>query len=79
MYKLYLKYPLTKLDMSEKDEDFIDTMSIILEDNPEARFTIKKDDEGEGEMARSVNGMSGFLSFVEECNERKNKTKRLVK
>ena len=82
MYNLYLKYPLSKLDVSENDADFIDTMGIILKDEPETRFLIKKDDTGQGEQSRSINGLMQYISFVEECkmrNQEKPIQKRLSK
>ena len=77
MYNLYLKYPLSKLDRAEDDSDFIDTMGLFLKDDPETRFIIKKDDEGQGEIGRSINGLMQYISFVEECNARKNTNQKV--
>ena len=74
MYKLMLNMGVpTVIDVSESEQDIIDTMGEYIKENPDYRFIVKEDSMGDRTKSDSAQYIYGYIEYaiyVEQYNER---------
>ena len=79
MWYLYDRDTNTKLDVSDKEQDILNTMGEYYQTNTYYRFTIVKYDEITTEPSwRSIRNIGEYEAYIQEYNARQLKNKTCV-
>lgn len=79
MWYLYDKDTNTKLDVSDKEQDIINTMGEYYQTNPYYRFRIVKYDEITTEPSlRSIRNIGEYETYIQEYNAKQLKNKTCI-
>lgn len=71
MFKLYSDKGTRKIiDISEVEQDIIDTMGDYLKDDPEARFLIIENKDNTDNLRGFIRGYAEYINYVENYNLR---------